>query len=97
VYHFFKVSNIVKIVFLYGLGNVLSNEMGVDRSEFKFVSMDLTAPKTWTVEQLKDWLTECFRLNSEVCTVGVHVLWTKSTSIICWYLRLIDNTSKWVN
>jgi hypothetical protein len=50
------MSNIVKIVFCYGLGNELSNEMEIDLSEFKFVEMDLNVPKTWTVEQLKDWL-----------------------------------------
>jgi hypothetical protein len=28
--------------------------------------------------------------------MGVHALWTKSTSNICWYLRPVDETSKWV-
>ena len=85
------------MVFYYGSGTVRSNEMGVDLSEFQFVEMYLTAPKTWTVEQLNDWLTSCFQLNPEVYTVGVHALWTKSTSNIYWYLRPIDGTSKLVN
>jgi hypothetical protein len=76
------MSDIVKIVFYYGLGSVRSNEMGVDLSEFKSVEMDLTGPRTWTIEQVKDWLIECFRLNPEVHTVGVHALWTKSLSNI---------------
>ena len=40
------MSDIVKIVFYYGLGSVRSNEMGVDLSEFKSVEIDLTAPRT---------------------------------------------------
>jgi hypothetical protein len=85
------MSDIVKFVFYYGMGNVLSNDMGVDLSEFKYLEMDLTAPKTWIVEQLKDWLTSLFWLNP----VRVHALWTKSTSNICWYLRPVEETSKW--
>ena len=60
------MTDIVKIVLYYGLGSVRSNEMGVDMSEFKSVEMNLTAPRTWTIEQVKDWLTECFGLNPEV-------------------------------
>jgi hypothetical protein len=51
------MTDVVKIVFYYGLGSVRSNEMGVDLSEFKSVEMNLTVPKTWTMEQVKDWLT----------------------------------------
>jgi hypothetical protein len=29
--------------------------------------------------------------------VGVHALWTKSISNISWYLRPVDDTSKWVS
>ncbi|KAK1662995.1 hypothetical protein QYE76_051154, partial [Lolium multiflorum] len=71
--------------------------MGVNLSEFKSVEMNMTAPRTWTIEQVKDWLTECFGLNPEVHTVGVHALWTKSISNISWYLRPVDDTSKWVS
>ncbi|KAK1692955.1 hypothetical protein QYE76_009652 [Lolium multiflorum] len=71
--------------------------MGVDLSEFKYVEMNMTTPRTWTIEQVKDWLTECFGLNPEVHTVGVHALWTKSVSNILWYLRPVDDTSKWVS
>ncbi|KAK1694130.1 hypothetical protein QYE76_010827 [Lolium multiflorum] len=71
--------------------------MGVNLSEFKSVEMNMTAPRTWTIEQVKDWLTECFGLNPEVHTVGVHALWTKSITNILWYLRPVDDTSKWVS
>lgn len=91
------MTDVVKIVFYYGMGSVRSNEMGVDLSEFKYVEMNMTAPRTWTIEQVKDWLTECFGLNPEVHTVGVHALWTKSVSNILWYLRPVDDTSKWVS
>jgi hypothetical protein len=89
------MSDIVKFVFHYGMSNVRSNEMAVDLSEFKYLEM-VNAPKTWTVEQLKNWLAGLCRLNPEMYTVGVHVLWTKSTSNICWYLRPVEETSKWV-
>jgi hypothetical protein len=46
--------DIVKIVFYYDLGSVQSNDMGADLSEFKSVEMDLIAPRTWTIEQVKD-------------------------------------------
>jgi hypothetical protein len=49
------------------------------------------------MEELKDWMITCFRLNPEVYTVGLHALWTKSTSNISWYLRPVDGTSKKVN
>jgi hypothetical protein len=91
------MSNIVKVVFYYGLGSVRANEMGVDLSEFKYVEMEMTAPKTWTLGQVKDWLTSCFGINPEVYTVGVHALWTKSLTNISWHLRPVDDSSKWVS
>nr|XP_051211810.1 uncharacterized protein LOC127329321 [Lolium perenne] len=53
---------------LLTLQGVRSDEMGVNLSEFKSVEMNMTAPRTWTIEQVKDWLTECFGLNPEVHT-----------------------------
>jgi hypothetical protein len=44
--------------------------MGANLSEFQFIELELTAPKTCTVSQLKDWLTVSFRLNPETCTIG---------------------------
>jgi hypothetical protein len=49
------------------------------------------------MEELKNWMIACFRLNPEVYTAGLHASWTKSTSNISWYLRPVDGTSKWVN
>jgi hypothetical protein len=90
------MSDIVKFVFYYGSGTVLTNEHGVDLSQFQYVELDLTAPQTWTVSQLKEWLVGCLGLNPETYTVGVHALWTQSSSNIFWVLRPIDRTSKWL-
>ena len=46
------MTDIVKIVFYYGMGSVRSNEMGVDLSEFKYVEMSMTAPRTWTIDRM---------------------------------------------
>ena len=72
------MSELVKFVVHYGAGTVRTNQMGADLSEFQFIELELTTPKTWTVSQLKDWLTVSFGLNPETYTVGVHALWTKS-------------------
>jgi hypothetical protein len=76
------MSDVVKFVFYYGPGTVQTNEHGADLSEFKYVELDLTAPPTWTVGQLKEWLSGCLGLNPETYTVGVHALWTKSSTNI---------------
>lgn len=97
--YFFRaavMSDLVKFVFYYGSDTVQTNEQGVDLSQFNYVELDLTAPQTWSVSQLKEWLTGCLRLNPETYTVGVHAWWTRSSSNIFWILRPIDRTSKWV-
>ena len=48
------MSELVKFVVHYGSGTVQTNQMGADLSEFKFIELELTAPKTWTVSQLTD-------------------------------------------
>ena len=90
------MSDLVKFVFYYGFGTVQTNEQGADLSEFDFVELDLTAPQTWSVSQLKEWLTGCLGLNPQTYTVGVHALWTRSSSNIFWILRPIDRTAQWV-
>ena len=91
-----EMSDLVKCYFYYGPGTVRTNELGADLSEFRFAEQFLTAPETWSVSQLKDWLAASLGLNPETYTVGVHALWTKSRSNIFWYLRPIDSTSKLV-
>ena len=48
------MSNLVRCIFYYGSGTIRTNDKGVDVSDFQFVDMDLTAPQTWSVNQLKD-------------------------------------------
>jgi hypothetical protein len=35
---------------------IWTNQMGANLSEFQYIDLELTAPKTWTVSWLKDWL-----------------------------------------
>ena len=56
------MSDVVKFIFYYGPGTVQTNEMGADLSDFQYVEVPLTAPKTWSVSQLTDWLTGCLGL-----------------------------------
>ena len=49
-----EMSDLVKCYFYYSPGTVRTNELGADLSEFRFAEMDLTAPQTWSVRQLKD-------------------------------------------
>jgi hypothetical protein len=90
------MSNVVKFVFYYAPGTVQTNEMEADLSDFQYIKVSLTAPQTWSVSQLTDWLTGCLWLNTETYTVGVHALWTRSSSNIYFYLRPIEWDSQWV-
>ena len=74
------MSDVVKFVFYYGPRIVQTNEIGADLSEFQYIEVPLTAPQTWSISQLTDWLTVCLGLNTETYTVGVHALWTRSSS-----------------
>jgi hypothetical protein len=40
------MSDVVKFVFYYGSGTVVTNEHGADLSQFQYVELDLTAPQT---------------------------------------------------
>ena len=88
------MSDLVKFIFFYGPGNVQTNEIGVDLSEFEHIDVALTDPQTWSLSQLKEWVTACLGLNTETHTVGVHALWTQSSSIIYFYLRSIERDSQ---
>ena len=90
------MSNLVKRLFYYGPGTVVMNELGADLSQFRWSELELNAPETWSISQLKDWLGACLGLNPETQTVGVHALWTKSRSPVFFYLRPIDRTSQMV-
>ena len=90
------MSDLVKFVFYYGPGTVQTNEIGVDLSDFQYIDVPLTAPKTWSLRQLTEWLTGCLGLNTETHTVGVHALWTRSSTNIFFYLRPVQRDSQWV-
>jgi len=90
------MSDVVKFVFYYGSGTVQTTETGADLSEFDYIEVPLTAPQTWSVSQLKEWVTASLGLNTETHTVGVHALWTQSSSIIYFYLRPIERDSQWL-
>ena len=53
------MSDVMKFVFYYGSGTVLTTEHGADLSQFKYVELDLSAPQTWTFSQLQEWLVRC--------------------------------------
>jgi hypothetical protein len=90
------MSDVVKFIFFYGPGNVQTNEIGVDLSEFEHIEVPLTDPQTWSLSQLKEWVTASLGLNTETHTVGVHALWTRSSKNIFFYLRPIERDSQWV-
>jgi hypothetical protein len=90
------MSDLMKFVVYYGPGNVRTTPVEADLSEFQYVELELSAPQTCRVCQLKEWLTVNFGPNPEAYTVGVHALWTISTSKVFWHLKPIDQTSQWV-
>ena len=90
-----EMTNLVKFVFYYGHGNVRTNDFGADLGEFMCTQLDLTAPQTWSVSQLKEWLTGCLGYNIETYTVSVQALWTKSRKNIFWTLRHVDTDRDW--
>ena len=85
--------HIIKFIFYYGPGVVQTNEIGVDLSEFEHIEVPLTAPQTWSASLLEEWLTTSLGFNAETHTVGVHALWTRSSSIIYFYLKPIERDS----
>ena len=90
------MSDEVKFRFYYGPGTVKINEFGVDLSEFTHIEVPMSAPQTWSVSQLKKWIAASLGLDTETHTVGVHALWTRSSTIIYFYLRPIERDSDWV-
>src|SRR5664279_3851755 len=90
------MSDLVKFVFYYGSDIVQTTEIGADLSEFQYIEVPLTAPQTWSVSQLTDWLARSLGLNTKTYTVGVHALWTRSSSKVFFYLRTIQRDSQWV-
>ena len=83
--------DVVKCMFYYGVGTVLTNEFGADLSQFQHLELELNYPRTWSISQVKECLAGCLGLNPETDTVGVHALWTKSSSKedVFFYLRPI--------
>ena len=90
------MSDVVKFRFYYGPGTVQTTEMGADLSEFTHIDVPMSAPQTWSVSQLKEWIAASLGLDTETHTVGVHALWTRSSSKIYFYLRPIEEDSDWV-
>ena len=45
---------------------------------------------------MKEWIAASLGLDTETQTVGVHALWTRSSSIIYFYLWPIERDSDWV-
>ncbi|KAM3335688.1 hypothetical protein ACQJBY_029904 [Aegilops geniculata] len=86
----------VNLTVYYGPGNVRYNELGVDLSEFKNGVMTLSDPDRVDIRQLKHWLTTSFGLDSEVCSVSIHALWTKSCKNVKWELMPIDRSQHWL-
>ena len=91
------MSEKVKFVFYAGGGKVRKSEIGIDLSEFTPYELELTSPKSWTIEQLTDWLAGGLSLNTEVATVSVHALWTRSLIDVKFFLKRVDNNDKLVN
>jgi len=90
------MSDVVKFIFYYDPGTVQTTEMGADLSEFTHIEVPMSAPQTWSVGQLKEWIAASLGLDTKTHTVGVHALWTRSSSIIYFYLRPIERDSDWV-
>ena len=90
------MSDVVKLRFYYGPSTVQTNELGADLSEFTHIEVAINAPQTWSVSQLKEWIAASLGLDTETHTVGVHALWTRSSSKIYFYLRPIEGDSDWV-
>jgi hypothetical protein len=54
------MSDLVKFVVYYDRGNVRTTPVEADLSEFQYVELDLPAPKTWCVYELKERVTPNF-------------------------------------
>ena len=91
-----KMSDLVKIMFFYGPGRVRMCDTGADLSDFQYTDVDLPAPQTWSLSQVKDWLSGSLGLDSQTQTVSVHAWWSHSRTNIYFVLRPLECDSDWV-
>ena len=61
------------------------------------MELDLPGPEIVSISQAKDWFTQNFSLDPEMCTVSVQALWSNTRSNIMWELKMIDRTSQWIH
>ena len=59
------MSDVVKFRFYYGPGTVQTTEMGADLSEFTHIELPMSAPQTWYVSELKEWIAASLGLDTE--------------------------------
>ena len=60
-----EMSDLLKIRFFYGPGRVQMCETGADLSEFAYIDVDLPSPQTWSISEVKNWVTESLGLDSQ--------------------------------
>jgi hypothetical protein len=54
------------------------------------VELELSAPQTWRLSQLIEWLTVNFMLNPKTFSVNVHALWSNSSTNIFWQIKPME-------
>ena len=90
------MSDLVKIRYFYGPGRVQICDTGADLSEFDYIDIDMPAPQTWSISQVKDWLTGNLGLDNQTQTVSVHAWWSQSRTNIYFILKPLESDSEWV-
>src|SRR5664279_308297 len=91
-----EMSDLVKIRFFYGAGRVRMCDTGADLNEFQFIDIDMQAPQTWSVSQVKHWLAGNLGIDSQTQSVSVHAWWSHSRTNIFFVLRPLECDSDWV-
>jgi hypothetical protein len=71
--------------FQHSPGTVRTNDFGADLSEFMYHEVELVDPLSRPLSELKYYVTQCLGLHPETHTVGLHALWTKSSTNIHFF------------
>ncbi len=79
----------------YGDGEIISNKMGVDLSNFSQCTLYHPNPDNLRMPEVWYWLTCSFSLDPQVYSVNVSLLWSRSATDIQWQLKEVTGSQSW--
>lgn len=81
----------------YDNGEIRISSSGVDVSNFSFVDIVHPDPARCRMKDIQMWLTHYFQLDPNIYSVNVQCLWTRTFDPLCWELKEVSQTEKWLS